>query len=76
MGIQLRLRSSFEQWMELDLRSYVRVDTECTVPLDILKPKSKSLQSLRHYLNRGPSEATLEQPRPIVQTQTEMKEAH
>ena len=72
--------------MELDLRSYVRVDTECAVPLEILKKtpveglqfelKSKSLHSLRHYLNRRPSQAALEQPRPIVQTQTEMKEAH
>lgn len=36
-NIQLHLRSSADRWIEMDLRSYARVDTECIVPLDILK---------------------------------------
>lgn len=69
-GIELYLRSSADRWVEMDLRSYARVDTECTVPLQILKKtpeeglqfelSSKSLRSVQHYLNGRPTQAALE----------------
>ena len=69
----------------MDLRSYARVDSECTVPLQILKKtpeeglqfelQSKSRQAVQQYLNGRPTQAALEQSRPYVQTQTEIEEA-
>lgn len=68
----------------MDQMSYARVDTECTVPLQILKKtpeeglqfelQSKSLQALQGYLYGRHTRAALEQSRPNVQTQTEMEE--
>ncbi|KAF6219385.1 hypothetical protein HO133_005211 [Letharia lupina] len=73
-GIQLYLRSSADRWVEMDLRSYARFDTECTIPLQILKKtpeeglqfelSSKSRRSVQHYLNGRPTQAALEQPQP------------
>lgn len=69
--------------MEVDLRSYARVDTECTVPLEILKRtpeeglqfelRSKSLQAVQGYLNGRPTQTVLGQPQSIVQTWTAME---
>lgn len=69
----------------MDERSYARVDTNCTVPLQVLRKtpgeglqfelKSESLQAVRRYLNRGLTQAALEQSRPNVQIQTEIEEA-
>ena len=83
--IQLHLRSSFEQWMELYQRSYARVDTECSVPVQILKRtpeeglqfelQSKSRQAVLGYLNRRPMLAALCQPQPIVQPLAKTEEA-
>ena len=71
--------------MEVDQRSYAKVNTECMVSLQVLKRtpeeglhfelKSKSLQAVQHYLNGRPTQAALEQSRPYLQTQTEMEEA-
>lgn len=69
----------------MDESSYARVDTNCTVPLQVLRKtpeeglqfelKSKSLQAVQRYLNRGLTQAALEQSRPNVQIQTEIEEA-
>ena len=71
--------------MELYLRSYVRVDTECIVPIQILKKtpeeglqfelQSKSLQAVQRFLSRRSMQAVVVQPRPVVQMRTEMEEA-
>lgn len=71
--------------MEMDQRSYARVDSECTVPLQILNKtpeeglqfelKSESRQAIQHYLNGRPTQAALGQSRLYVQTQTELEEA-
>lgn len=84
-GIQLHLRSSFEQWTELYQRSYARVDTECIVPIQILKRtpeeglqfelQSKSRQAVQWYLNRRLMQAALVQVQPIVHMQTVVEEA-
>lgn len=70
--------------MQLDLRSYVRVDTECTVPIEILKRtpeeglqfelKSKSLQDVHGKVNGRLMQPGLVQFLPVVQTQTAMEE--
>lgn len=83
--IQLHLRSSFEQWTELYQRSYVRVDTECIVPIQVLKRtpeeglqfelQSKSRQAVQWYLHRCSMQAALVQVTPIVHMQTVMEEA-
>ena len=84
-GSQLHLRSSFEKWTELYQRSYARVDTECIVPVQILKRipqeglqfelRSKSHQAVVHYINRRSMQAAPVQAQPTVQRLTETEEA-
>ena len=71
--------------MELGRWSFVRVDTDCAVPLEILKEtpeqglqfelQSKSLRRMHRYTSGRPTPAApLEQSPPSVQAYTEMEE--
>lgn len=66
-------------------RSYARVDTECIVPVQVLKRtpeeglqfelRSESRRAVQWYLNRRAMQAGLVQVQPSAQMQTVMEEA-